>query len=69
MVEAGALVLTHALHVYMASQVPVDMTHVHTHDLSPGPSYNPSIAPIKRSYQKPIIGTAKRFSRVPIIVK
>ncbi|KAL1524747.1 hypothetical protein AB1Y20_019630 [Prymnesium parvum] len=49
--------------------VPVDMTHVHTHDLSPGPSYNPSIAPIKRSYQKPIIGTAKRFSRVPIIVK
>jgi len=50
-------------------KVMVDMTHANAFNLSPGPGYNPSLRPIKQQHERPVIGTAKRFSRVPIIVK
>lgn len=45
------------------------MTHANAFNLSPGPGYNPSMRPYKPLNQRAVIGTAKRFSRVPIIVK
>jgi len=50
-------------------KVQIDMTHANAFNLSPGPGYNPSMKPYKPLNQRPVIGTAKRFSRVPIIVK
>jgi len=50
-------------------KVQIDMTHANAFNLSPGPGYNPSMRPYKPLNQRAVIGTAKRFSRVPIIVK
>ena len=44
------------------------MTHASAFNLSPGPGYNPSLNPVKVRNERPVIGTAKRFARVPIIV-
>ena len=44
------------------------MTHANAFNLSPGPAYKPPMANWKVE-PRPVIGTAKRFSRVPVIVK
>jgi hypothetical protein len=44
-------------------KVPVDMTNASGTTISPGPAYNPSLAQVKVSSQKPIFGTGRRVQQ------